>query len=94
MWRWRWSDEVRLWARGDVSPCGQTKAPSVRGLSSASETGGENLRFLFSPSVMTYGHDTSLSEGGKRRCNGRKKIVVRRQGEGTPPYAADTDGIL
>ena len=51
-------------------------------------------RSIGSPSVMTCGHDTSLSEGCKRRCNGRKKIVVRWQGEGTPPYAADTDGIL
>ena len=43
---------------------GRSSAPSGRGLSSASETGGENLRFLFSPSVMTCSHDTSLAEGG------------------------------
>ena len=39
--------------------------PSERGLS-PQVTGGENLRFLFSPSVMTYGHATSLTEGGFR----------------------------
>ena len=63
VWRWRWSDEVRLWARGDVSPCGRTKAPSVRGLASASETGGENKRLKFSPS----GASRHLPRRGRRR---------------------------
>ena len=39
-------------------------APSESGLS-AKLTGGENKRLRFSPSGMTYGHATSLTEVGK-----------------------------
>jgi hypothetical protein len=41
-------------------------APSERGAVERSETGGENLSLLFSPSVMTAGHATSLCEGGNK----------------------------
>lgn len=41
-------------------------SPSERGLSSISETGGENKSLEFSPSVMTAGHATSLCEGGNK----------------------------
>ena len=48
-------------------------APSERGLS-PKVTGGENLSLLFSPSVMTCGHDTSLAEGGNKTTTDRPLV--------------------
>ena len=57
-------------------------APSGRGLS-PKVTGGEKKRLKFSPSVMTYGHATSLTEGGNKW----------RADVGIGPYETNNDDI-